>query len=349
MNRDCFHLVRWGTAALFLIAMIPGSAFAIEIVSVSMEDWVHLSDPAGEDVRYIEALPGEDVLFWRTSGNVLRRATYTFNPGSPEVTLGAPTSPTGLTSGDHPSILNLGGGNLEGYFHTGGGPGVLNQYHATSSDNGLTWTGESLVPYPFPTPPGAGIPGDSGTTGGGGILEIGGERRIYNQNNFGDIVLHTTTAGQASPLAAAGRLILQTTAGTASSGQAYSFQNQSPSGDAHALPNGEVLYFYTDGEGLEATQGAIGVLILDAPGLDFSDARDNFLAVTTPSLVSAGATSVDEMTISNVAPGGEQMVFLLFMCGDSTFNGNNEDIFWSRVTITFDDWVPVELSVFRED
>jgi len=86
-------------------------------------------------VRYLEALQGEHVLFWRGSGNVLRRAPYGFDGTT--VTLGTITSPTGLTTGDHATIINNGGGSLEGYFHPGG-PNSTFQRHATSSDGGLT-------------------------------------------------------------------------------------------------------------------------------------------------------------------------------------------------------------------
>jgi hypothetical protein len=316
---------------LILLFALTGQAEALQFSSVTVGPWTRIDLPT-EDVRYLEALRGQDVLFWRGSGLALRRASYTYAGGV--VTLGTIQSATGLTSGDHPSILNNGSGNLEGYFHPGTGPSVSFQYHATSSDGGLTWGNESQVTYPFPTP---GVGSDSGTTGGGGIVEVGSERRIYAQSNFGDIVMFTTTAGTSGPLTNAGRLIQKNASGTAPSGASYTFENQSPSGDLISLPTGDKLYFYTDGEVAEGTQGAVGVLLLDATGLAFSDVRDNFVHVSDTGLVAAGMTKLDEMTVSHISYSGNQMSALLFLDGDSTVNGSTEDIYYAPLTLTFDE------------
>lgn len=324
MNRSMIAVLC--VAAMVLAA--ASSAVGLEITGINVGTWARLSDPANEDVRYVEALAGENVLFWRGASNVLRRASYSYAGGV--VTLGTPTSPTGLTSGDHASILNNGNGQLEGYFHATPSPSATYQFHAQSADGGLTWTDETQVTYPFPSPPGV---GDSGTTGGGGLLEVGSQRRHYVQNNFGDIALWTTSAGTFGSLSAAGRLIVKNASGTASSGASYSFQNQSPSGDAIQLPTGEVLYFYTDGEGTESTQGAVGVLLLDSTGLSFSDVRDNFVQVADAGLAAAGMTALDEMTVSNIAFNGNQMNFLLFLAGKH--GGSDRDLFWAPASIMF--------------
>ncbi len=313
-------------AAAGLLAVLASShASGLTMSDVGVGTWTRLDTPAGEDVRYIEALQGENTLFWRTGTTTLRRATYTYSGGV--VTLGSPAGPTGLTSGDHPSILNNGGGNVEGYFHHSSSPSVAYQLHATSTDGGLTWTDETQVAYPFPTP---GVGGDSGTTGGGGIIEVGTERRVYAQNNFGDIVMYSTSAGAAAPLTSMGRLIAKGASGTAPSGATYTFENQSPSGDAYVLPTGDVLYFYTDGEGLESTQGAIGVLLLDSTGLGFTDVRDNFVHVSGVT----GMTALDEMTVNNFSVSGNELTFLMFL--DGKHGGSDRDIFYAPVTITFD-------------
>ncbi len=165
--------------------------------------------------------------------------------------------------------------------------------------------------------------GDSGTTGGGGIYEAAGQRRIYAQNNFGDIVRYTTSAGNAGPLTSTGVLI---------DGITGNFQSQSPSGDTIVLPTGDVLYFYTDGENFESTLDAIGVLLLTAASTGFTDQLDNFVAITA-----AGMTRLDEMTVSNISFSGSTMTALLFLDGDSTANGSKEDIFHAPLTITFDE------------
>jgi hypothetical protein len=46
-------------------------------------------------------------------------------------------------------------------------------------------------------------------------------------------------------------------------------------------------------------------------------------------------TRLDEMTVSNISYSGDQMSFLLFLDGDSTANGSNEDIYYAPVSITF--------------
>jgi len=314
-----------------------GVADALTVTNVNVGTWTRIDLPT-EDVRYIEAAQGTQTLFWRddpSSSDILRRATYAWDGTT--VTLGAITSPAGFsTEVDHASILNNGGGSLEIYFQDTSIPSSSALEYANSADGGNNWANQATVSYPFPTPPGI---GDSGTTGGGGLVEVGTQRRHYAQNNFGDIVLFTTTAGSSGPMTNAGRLIQKNASGTAPSGAAYSFQNQSPSGDAVVMPTGDVLYFYTDGEGAEATQGAVGVLLLDATGLGFTDVRDNFVQVSDAGLVAAGMTKLDEMTVSNVSYNANQMSFLLFLDGDSTANGGNEDIFYAPVTLTFDETV----------
>jgi len=318
-----------------LLPVPNASATTLQVTGISEGTWQRL-DPLGEDVRYLESLPGQQVLFWRTEVggvDILRRVTYSYNPGTGLVTLGTITSPTGFISEvDHVSVLNNSGGNLEMYFQNLSIPSSTSLDYAVSTDNGGIWGSQTTINYPFPTPPGI---GDSGQTGGGGIIEVGGERRHYVQNNFGDIVMFSTTAGTSGPVTNRGRLITKGASGTAPSGASYSFENQSPSGDAVKLPTGDVLYFYTDGEGAEGTQGAVGVLVLDSTGLGFSDVRDNFIHITDAGLVAAGATQLDEMTVSNIRYNGNQMSFLMFLDGDSTTNGSNEDIFYTTVTVTF--------------
>ncbi|QDV49759.1 golvesin C-terminal-like domain-containing protein [Gimesia fumaroli] len=296
---------------------IQGDTF--ELNNINLGSFTHLDVGPGEDLRYVESVQGENILFWRGSTGELRRATYTWN--GTNLVLGAITSPTGLTSGDHASILNMGGGVLEGYFHTGTGPSVTSQYHAISNDGGQTWINETLIPYPFPTP---GIGSDSGTTGGGGIIEINGERRIYAQNNFGDIVLWTTDAGSNGPLTNVGALI---------DGSTGNFQNQSPSGDAIGLSSGQTLYLYVDGEGSESTLGAIGALIVDPTGLVITSQIDNFISVSNTALSSAGLTRLDEMTIGAVQIAGNMITGVLMIDGDSVANGSNEDLFYAPITI----------------
>ncbi|QDT41650.1 hypothetical protein Pan241w_17130 [Gimesia alba] len=296
---------------------IQGDTF--ELNNINLGSFTHLDVGPSEDLRYVESVQGENILFWRGSTGELRRATYTWN--GTNLVLGAITSPTGLTSGDHASILNMGGGVLEGYFHTGTGPSVTSQYHAISNDGGQTWINETLIPYPFPTP---GIGSDSGTTGGGGIIEINGERRIYAQNNFGDIVLWTTAAGSNGPLTNVGALI---------DGLTGDFQNQSPSGDAIGLSSGQTLYLYVDGEGSESTLGAIGALIVDPTGLVITSQIDNFISVTDTALSTAGLTRLDEMTIGAVQIAGNMITGVLMIDGDSVANGSNEDLFYAPITI----------------
>lgn len=298
----------------------------LEITGLSVGTWTRIDLPA-EDVRYVEALSGENVLFWKGSGGVLRRATYTWDGTT--MALGAITSPTGLTSGDHPTILNNGGGALEGYFHPGTGPSVTTQNHASSADGGATWTGETAITYPFPTP---GVGSDSGTTGGGGIVEVVGDRRIYAQNNFGDIIMYSTSAGSSGPLTSVGAFI---------DGNTGNFQNQSPSGDAVTLPTGNVLYFYTDGEGSESTLGAVGVLLLDLSGVGFADQEDNFVHVADAGLAAVGMTALDEMTVNNIVFSGSDMTALLILDGNSTANGSAEDIFYAPITISFNQAIEV--------
>ena len=308
---------------------ILGETFALN--NINLGSFTHLDVGPGEDLRYVESVQGENILFWRGSTGELQRATYTWN--GTNLVLGAITSPTGLTSGDHASIINMGGGVLEGYFHTGTGPSVTSQYHAISNDGGQTWINETLIPYPFPTP---GIGSDSGTTGGGGIIEINGERRIYAQNNFGDIVLWTTDAGSNGPLTNAGALI---------DGSTGNFQNQSPSGDAIGLSTGQTLYLYVDGEGSESSLGAIGALIVDHSGLGITSQIDNFISVSDLALSSAGLTSLDEMTIGAVQIAGNNITGVLMIDGDSVSNGSNEDLFYAPITINMDLLAPGNLDI----
>ncbi|WP_197997062.1 hypothetical protein, partial [Gimesia chilikensis] len=296
--------------------LILGGAF--ELDSINLGSFTQLDVGPGEDLRYVESVQGQNILFWRNSSGDLSRATYTWD--GTNLVLGAITTATGLTSGDHASILNVGGGVLEGYFHSGAGPSTAGQYHAISNDGGQTWINETFISYPFPT---AGL-SDSGTTGGGGIIEVNGERRIYAQNNFGDIVMWTGPAGANGPL---------TNAGVVIDGSTGNFQNQSPSGDAILLPSGETLYLYVDGEGSESSLGAIGALILDQTGLGITSQIDNFISVTDIALSGAGLTRLDEMTIGDLQLSGNTLTGVLMIAGDSVTNGNNEDLFYAPITI----------------
>ncbi|WP_197993345.1 LamG-like jellyroll fold domain-containing protein, partial [Gimesia aquarii] len=307
---------------------ILGETF--ELNNINLGSFTQLDVGPGEDLRYVESVQGENILFWRGSTGELRRATYTWN--GTNLVLGAITNPTGLTSGDHASILNLGGGVLEGYFHPGS-PSATGQFHAISNDGGQTWINETLITYPFSTP---GIGSDSGTTGGGGIIELNGERRIYAQNNFGDIVLWTTAAGSNGPLTNIGALI---------DGGTGDFQNQSPSGDAIGLSSGQTLYLYVDGEGSESTLGAIGALIVDASGLGITSQIDNFISVSDSALTSAGLTSLDEMTIGAVQIVGNTITGVLMINGDSVSNGSNEDLFYAPITINTNTLPPGNLDI----
>ncbi|QDT97805.1 golvesin C-terminal-like domain-containing protein [Gimesia aquarii] len=307
---------------------ILGETF--ELNNINLGSFTQLDVGPGEDLRYVESVQGENILFWRGSAGELRRATYTWN--GTNLVLGAITSPTGLTSGDHASILNLGGGVLEGYFHPGG-PSATGQFHAISNDGGQTWINETLITYPFSTP---GIGSDSGTTGGGGIIEINGERRIYAQNNFGDIVLWTAATGNSGPLTNIGALI---------DGSTGDFQNQSPSGDAIGLSSGQTLYLYVDGEGSESTLGAIGALIVDASGLVITSQIDNFISVSDAALTSAGLTSLDEMTIGAVQIVSNTITGVLMINGDSVSNGTNEDLFYAPITISTNTIPPGSLDI----
>ncbi len=286
--------------------------------------WTRI-DLGVEVVGYIEAVHGENILFWRgPSGGTLRRATYSVSGST--VTLGPITDVVGLSGrGDKPSILNNGGGNLELYYTKTGYHTQLT--YATSSDYGVTWVGETTVTVgPFPTPSASHPPNDSGQLGGGGIIEVNGERRLYAQNNFGEIIVTKGTAGSSGPLTPVATLIAPTPNGGVAGSAPFFFENQSPSGDAIQLPGGQVLYMYVDGEGGETTRGAVGFLVLDEAGTGFIAQKDNFVTVSDAGLVTAGMTRLDEATINNVSFSGGTMNAFLFL------SSSLQDIFYAPLT-----------------
>ncbi len=353
-----------------LIVPMPTLSAQPEVVEIIVGTWKHID--TAEDERYVEALKGENVLFWN-DGTQLRRATYTWDGTT--LTLDTATSPSGLTysSGINdphnvfmtPNVLNQFGGNLEAYFQPRGGT-ANGVFHATSMDNGASWTldlplagihpttGESLdgsiiLPEDDVGPVTSAYHATGGVqvSGVNAIIEIGGERRLYGENSYGDVMLWTSTEGDNGPFTRTGVLIDNHEDGSPE------IETISPSGDAIMLGTGDVVYFYVDGNFYkpwdnEANEGAVGMLLLDADGYDFTYQEHDFVRVDDLDLQAAGLTALEEATINNIEFNGNQMSFLLMLIGANDdpatwddYGGpdprtsTDHDIFYAPVTITF--------------
>ncbi|HUW31562.1 MAG TPA: hypothetical protein VM223_08105, partial [Planctomycetota bacterium] len=326
---------------LMLMACFTPSASALEITGVTVGGWTHIDTP--EDERYLEAVNGEDVLFWGADsggGTALRRATYSWDGST--LTVGTPSTPSGLTyvggtSLTHnvyrePSILKSGDGTLHAYFQPRGGTsnGV---FHAVSTDNGATWvldaplpnflatTGESLdgsiiLPYPSPEPvynP-YDVYGGSQTGGVCWITEAYGERRLYTLNQYGDMMLFSCAEGANGPFTNRGVLIDNHTSGSPV------IETLPGSGDAVRLLTGQVVGLYVDGAfwkpwDNEANEGAVGLLLLDPNGVDFTQQLHDVVRVDDAALQAAGLTALEEATITNISLVGNRMTCLLMLIG----------------------------------
>ena len=159
-------------------------------------------------------------------------------------------------------------------------------------------------------------------------MEIGGTRRVYVSNGFGDIVLYTAAAGSASPLTAVGVLLANSNSGD--------FQYLHPSGDLVRLSTGNFLYFYTESDQSSHEHGSVGVLLLNAAGDGFTDHEDDFVTISDPDLVAAGLTQLDGMTVNNIQFIDNTMIFLLILAGESVANESKADVFYAVGTISFD-------------